>query len=156
MRYLLANLGDLAPRASLLEFEIANRPTDVVERVLREQPRIVGFGVYIWNVRQTTEVVGELRRVAPDVKLVLGGPEVSYDADDLEIVALVDCIVSGEGDLVFADVCRRFLAGEPVERRIAAPFPSSPISGSLTNSMPIATCASGGVCGGLARVSVRM
>lgn len=123
LRYLLANLGDLAPRASLLEFEIANRPTDIVERLLREQPRILGLGVYIWNVRQTTEVVGELKRLAPDVKVVLGGPEVSYDADELEIVRLADCVVSGEADFVFADICRRWLTGQPVERRITAAVP---------------------------------
>jgi radical SAM superfamily enzyme YgiQ (UPF0313 family) len=123
LRYLLANLGDLTPRAALLEFEIANRPTDIVERLLREKPRIIGLGVYIWNVRQTTEVVGELKRLAPEVKVVLGGPEVSYDADELELVRMADCVVSGEGDLVFADICRRWLAGETVAPRIVAEVP---------------------------------
>ena len=78
LRYLLANLGDLRTRAEIREFEISQRPIDVVENLLRERPRIIGLGVYIWNVTQTTEVVCLLKRLAPDVLIVLGGPEVSY------------------------------------------------------------------------------
>ena len=44
LRYLMANLGELQPRARLLEFDINQRPIDVVETILRHEPRIVGIG----------------------------------------------------------------------------------------------------------------
>jgi len=47
------------------------------EALLARQPSIVGFGVYIWNVSQTAEVIATLKRVRPDLTVVLGGPEVS-------------------------------------------------------------------------------
>ena len=82
LRYLMANLGELAPRAVMLEFDINQRAVDIAEAILAHTPRILGLGVYIWNVTLTTEVVAMIRRVAPDTVIVLGGPEVSFDAAD--------------------------------------------------------------------------
>jgi len=65
LRYLLANLGELKPRACLVEFDIHQHPLDVVEVLLARQPSIVGFGVYIWNVSQTTEVIATLKTRPP-------------------------------------------------------------------------------------------
>src|SRR5271157_3983961 len=79
LRYLLANLGPLRSRAELLEFEVSQRPTDIAEALLAREPRIIGLGVYIWNVAPATELVAALKRVRPDLIIVLGGPEVSYE-----------------------------------------------------------------------------
>ena len=65
LRYLLANLGSLRAEACLLEFDIQQRPADVAEAILAREPRIVGLGVYIWNVTETTKVVATLKRVRP-------------------------------------------------------------------------------------------
>ncbi|MDW8308756.1 MAG: hypothetical protein RMK20_05210, partial [Verrucomicrobiales bacterium] len=62
LRYLLANLGPLRSRARLMEFDIHDRPVDVAEALLAQQPRIIGLGVYIWNVAPTTELVAALKR----------------------------------------------------------------------------------------------
>ena len=57
LRYLLANLGALRERAEIIEFENAQRAKDIAERLLAQDPKIIGFGVYIWNRVRTEEVV---------------------------------------------------------------------------------------------------
>jgi radical SAM superfamily enzyme YgiQ (UPF0313 family) len=109
LRYLLANLGDLRPRASLLEFDINQRPSDIAEALLNEDPKLIGFGVYIWNVALTTQVIAILKRVRPNVKVILGGPEVSYEVEGQPIVQLADHVITGEADLEFATLCRALL-----------------------------------------------
>ena len=81
LRYLMANLGPLQDRASIVEFEISQRPIDILESLLAQQPRIVGLGVYIWNIEQATRLVSDLKRVRPEIIVILGGPEVSYETD---------------------------------------------------------------------------
>ena len=125
LRYLMANLGVLRARARLLEFEIADRPVDVVERILAEEPRIVGLGTYIWNVRQTTEVVALLRRLRPAVHVVLGGPEVSHGPRDRPLIRDAQHVIAGEADLEFAALCGRLLDGAaPSEKFIDAAPPA--------------------------------
>ena len=111
LRYLLANLGELQPRACLAEFDINQRPLDIAEVLLARNPKIIGFGIYIWNVEPTTEVVAAIKRVRPDVKIILGGPEVSYETEQQAIVQLADHVITGEADLKFAEVCRVLLSG---------------------------------------------
>src|SRR3954471_16629472 len=101
LRYLYANLGELRVRAEIAEFDISQRPIDIAEMILARRPRIVGLGVYIWNVAPATELVGLLKRLAPQTIVVLGGPEVSYEHADQEIVRLADFTVAGEADLEF-------------------------------------------------------
>src|ERR1700747_172641 len=96
LRYLFANLGELHARAEIAEFDIAQRPIDVAEAILARAPRILGLGAYIWNVEPLTELVGLLKRLSPSMTIVLGGPEVSYEQNDQEIVRLADFTISGE------------------------------------------------------------
>jgi radical SAM superfamily enzyme YgiQ (UPF0313 family) len=124
LRYLLANLGPLQRAATLLEFDINQRPTDVAEALLARNPKIIGLGIYIWNVAPATEVVATLKRVRPDVVVILGGPEVSYECETQPIVQLADYVITGEADLKFAEVCAQLLAGErPAARIIPAGLP---------------------------------
>ena len=78
LRYLFANLAELRQRACLLEFDINQRPLDIAEILLEQNPKVVGFGVYIWNVTETTQVVAALKRIRPGLIVILGGPEVSF------------------------------------------------------------------------------
>ena len=127
LRYLFANLGELQTRAEIMEFDLQLRALDIVERLLARSPRIVGFGVYIWNVQLTTQVVTILKRLRPEVCVVLGGPEVSYETDDQEIVRLSDFVVQGEADLSFAVLCRQLLdpsSSRPSTKIIESPLPT--------------------------------
>ncbi len=124
LRYLMANLGELRERACMAEFVINQQPLDIAEAILARRPRIVGLGVYIWNVEQTTKVVALLKRIQPGLVVILGGPEVSFETEDQEIVARADYVITGEADLRFAEVCRSILPGnKPSSKILAADLP---------------------------------
>ena len=64
LRYLRANLGELFARSEIIEFDINQRAVDVLEKLLARDPKVVGLGVYIWNVAQATQLARrELLRV---------------------------------------------------------------------------------------------
>jgi radical SAM superfamily enzyme YgiQ (UPF0313 family) len=124
LRYLRANMGDLKSQTTLREFTIARKPQDIVDELLALAPRIIGFGVYIWNVTQTCEVVRLLKAARPDVKVVLGGPEVSHEVDGQTIVRLADHVITGWGDVSFPKLCRALLFGpQPLMKIIAGEQP---------------------------------
>jgi len=124
LRYLQANMGDLAGQTVLREFTIAQRPLDIAEALLAERPTILGLAVYVWNARESEELVGLLRQLAPQLIIVLGGPEISHEWQEQPIVAQADYLITGQADLAFAALCRQLLAGEsPAERIIHAATP---------------------------------
>ncbi len=124
LRYLYANLGELRARAQIAEYTIDKRPTDIAEKLLACNPRILGLGVYIWNVEETTRLVAVLKRVAPDLVIVLGGPEVSYEQAEQPIVDLADYVIAGQGDFAFRELCEQLLADKrPAQKIINAAAP---------------------------------
>ncbi|MCI0536833.1 MAG: B12-binding domain-containing radical SAM protein [Verrucomicrobiales bacterium] len=124
LRYLLANLGSLRPRACLLEFDINQRVTDIVEAILARRPKIVALGIYIWNAQLSGEVVGMIKRVRPDSTIVLGGPEVSFETEQQAICQKADYVITGEADFKFAELCAGLLRGdEPEQKVIPAELP---------------------------------
>jgi len=132
LRYLLANLdrhggSGLRARAVLREYTTARPPQAVLADLLETLgptrcavPQIVGFGVYIWNVTQTTEVLRLLKMARPDVKVVLGGPEVSHETNQQAITPWADHVITGWGDVSFAKLCRALLHGPPPLMKIIA------------------------------------
>ena len=124
LRYLAANMGELARETHISEFVLGQRATDIVEQILALAPRIVGFGVYIWNADETTRVIAQLKRVAPDITVVVGGPEVSHEVDEQRICTLADYVITGWGDLTFPRLCADLLAGrQPLPKVIAGEQP---------------------------------
>ncbi len=124
LRYLMANLGPLKSKAAILEFDISQRPIDIAEEILALNPTIVGIGVYIWNAELSAQLVAILKRIRPDLIVVIGGPEVSHETDKQDICRLADYTITGEADLAFADLCRDLLAGRrPLLKIISADLP---------------------------------
>ncbi len=62
---------------------------------------VVAFSCYIWNITQTLEVAKKLKELNPGIKILLGGPEVSYDWDNVMSRDEVDYIIVGEGEIAF-------------------------------------------------------
>ena len=118
LRYLLANMGELQAETTMLEFVINDITVDVLAAILEQDPKIVGLGVYIWNVEPLTRLVADLKRVRPDIIIVLGGPEVSYEAEGQPIVELADYVISGEADCSFRELCTKLLRGEACESKM--------------------------------------
>ncbi len=125
LRYLMANLGELRNQARMVEFTLDHRPADIVEQLLDHDPKIIGFGVYIWNSREITEIVALLKQIRPEICLVLGGPEVSHEWDQQAMVEQADYVITGQADLAFAQFCRQWLAGQAPSGKILKPPPPS-------------------------------
>jgi radical SAM superfamily enzyme YgiQ (UPF0313 family) len=124
LRYLLANMGSLADQTVLREFTIARQPQELADELLALNPRIIGLGVYIWNVGATTELVRLLKSARPGLRVVLGGPEVSHEWGEQVIVALADHVITGWGDLSFPRLCLALLHGpQPLMKIIAGEQP---------------------------------
>ena len=136
LRYLLANMArhggaDLRAATVLREYTLTRPVEQVVQDLMdtlgpvdASAAPIVGFGVYIWNVVQTTEVVRQLKALRPDVRVVLGGPEVSHELDGQAIVALADYVITGWGDVSFPKLCRALVHGpRPLMKVIAGEQP---------------------------------
>lgn len=86
----------------LVEYTIKDPAMNIVTDLYQRKPDIIGFSCYIWNIEETIKVVKMLKKVAPDVTIVVGGPEVSYDVREwMETVPEFDFIVIGEGEETF-------------------------------------------------------
>jgi radical SAM superfamily enzyme YgiQ (UPF0313 family) len=124
LRYLYANLGELQEKAAIAEFDISQSSVEVAEAILAHEPRILGLGVYIWNAPHMAELVGLLKRIAPRMIIVLGGPEVSHESEIQPVVQMADYTICGEGDLEFPKLCRDLLKGKrPLMKVIQAQPP---------------------------------
>lgn len=127
LRYLYANMAELQGETAILEYEASQPAREVVESILELAPSIVGFGVYIWNVTKTREVISLLKRVRPDIVVVIGGPEVSFEYEEQPIVALADYLITGEADIAFRTLCREIFAGRrPAEKVHHSGLPNLP------------------------------
>jgi radical SAM superfamily enzyme YgiQ (UPF0313 family) len=125
LRYLFANLKDLQPRAQILEWTIHASPRNTVEKILSFDPKIVGFGVYIWNTTETFQVVSILKKVAPHITVVLGGPEVSHETETQAVCQTADYVIKGEADFLFYEFCEKILVHNqlPEQKFISGALP---------------------------------
>lgn len=86
----------------IAEYTIKDPAMNIVSDIFAREPDVVGFSCYIWNIEETITVVNMLRKIKPELKIILGGPEVSYDTEQwMERLTDVDFIVMGEGEETF-------------------------------------------------------
>jgi len=91
----------------LAEYTIKDPAMNIVTDLFRKNPDIIGFSCYIWNIEETIRVIQIIKKVNPEIQIVLGGPEVTYDSHYwLNRLPEVDVIVMGEGEATFTDLLR--------------------------------------------------
>lgn len=102
LRYLKEYCQQDFPEIITLEYNI-NQPLPLImAEIVAQKPDIIGFSCYIWNIEQTLEIAGNIKKVLPQTTIILGGPEVSYDFEPLlKEHPFIDFVVSGEGEEAF-------------------------------------------------------
>ena len=96
------------------EYTINQLPDQVLGSIYRRKPDLLGFSVYIWNASYIYELIGNLKKILPETKILLGGPEVTFDpAEALQKGA--DFVLSGEGEESFSRLCLALQNGTPLE-----------------------------------------
>ena len=94
--------------------------TDMIsgsENILIYEPEIIGIGTYIWNVSEVSELIHVIKKVSLDTKIILGGPEVTYEPFRVNLDK-ADFIIQGEGDEAFYKLCRNILDTNLPEEKI--------------------------------------
>jgi radical SAM superfamily enzyme YgiQ (UPF0313 family) len=106
LRYLKAFCRDEFD-IEMAEYTIKDPAMNIVSDLFRRDPDVLGFSCYIWNIEETIRVVRMMKKIKPELKIVLGGPEVSYDTGYwMNELPEVDFIVMGEGEETFLHLLR--------------------------------------------------
>ncbi|MDA8412839.1 MAG: radical SAM protein [Desulfobacteraceae bacterium] len=98
------------------DFFLGQDPVACAAGIVKLQPDLVGFSLYVWNRGLCGEIAEELRRCLPGVTIFAGGPEAT--ADPLGVLAgtRFDFLIAGEGEVPFAALCERLSKGGDVSR----------------------------------------
>ena len=84
-----------------------NQPaTQQLAEILAHEPNLLAISCYIWNIEATSRLCSDLKKVAPDIKILLGGHEVSHDPKTYIENGICDFVITGEGEIPFAKFLR--------------------------------------------------
>lgn len=103
--------SDFKNTIEIAEYTINQQTEDILDDIYHRSPDVIAFACYIWNIRTISELLHDLAKILPDKPIFLGGPEVSYDAQDvLNRFPNVTGVIVGEGEATFSDVVRFYFS----------------------------------------------
>ncbi|MGD8399719.1 MAG: B12-binding domain-containing radical SAM protein [Bacillota bacterium] len=118
--YLYQYLRSKHPGLAMREFNINQELPWVLGEIYRERPAVVAFSCNIWNIEAIFKLCRRLRQVTPEIRLVLGGPEVGAEPEAVLIEnPAVDFIIVGEGEVTFEEFLDQLGRAQPEWRRVA-------------------------------------
>lgn len=113
---LKANCTAEAGQVVVREFNINQQLKWVYSNIVAQVPDVIAFSCYIWNIEYVLKLAADLKAALPDVYLVLGGPEVSFDyLELLQTHPFLDAILVGEGEHTFSALLEQLKKGVPPE-----------------------------------------
>lgn len=105
---------------TLIEETINTPILAVLEKIMAVPAQVYGFSVHIWNKSFVFKLIRMLRKLRPQAAIVIGGPEVAFDAEKIFAeLPQADYIVQGEGELVFSELLQYLAGGGAVPKHIA-------------------------------------
>lgn len=117
--YLLSavkNMKESSVEVAVVEGTINESTEAIVKRIEDSQPDILGFCCYIWNIKKVEEVAGIIAEGQRKVKILFGGPEVSYRAEDvLTRYSFVNAVLCGEGEWSITQFIKAMISGESMK-----------------------------------------
>ncbi|MDB1945271.1 B12-binding domain-containing radical SAM protein [Clostridium tertium] len=114
VRYLRAFTKDMNYNCKIREFSINDRDEKILEEIIKERPNVVAFSTYIWNIEIIKRLSNLIKLVDEDIEILYGGPEVSYDSQNILKELNGEYIIEGEGEKTY----REFVEYKLGEREI--------------------------------------
>lgn len=104
--YALQRCDGICPREiEIAEYTINQPPDEILMDIYGHQPDILCLSCYLWNIISVENLVREIPKILPGIRIWLGGPEVSYNAREmLDKYPEITGIIRGEGEETFADL----------------------------------------------------
>lgn len=102
-------------QAELLDLYPTQIQEEMLELILKMQPDVVAFPLYLWNRQRILNLTRELRRLKPEIILVAGGPEASADSCAVLAEGHLDAVIRGEGEEVFVSLINTLAKGETID-----------------------------------------
>lgn len=118
VRYLKAYTRDIDYNCVIREFSINDRKEKITEELIGENPDIIAFSCYIWNVEYITYIANLIKLINEDIEILVGGPEASYDSREFLIKNNVDYVIEGEGEETFREFVKEKLV-EPKSKMVS-------------------------------------
>lgn len=103
VRYLKAFTKDIDYDCKIREFSINDRDEKVLEEIVKERPNVVAFSTYIWNVEMIKRLSNLIKLVDENIEILYGGPEVSYDSQNILRELNGEYIIEGEGEKTYRE-----------------------------------------------------
>lgn len=103
MRYLKAFTKDLDFQGDIKEFSINDRVENILEGIIEEKPDVVAFSCYIWNMEFVNRLAELIKLVDPNIEILYGGPEVSYEGKEFLENHPGEYVILGEGEKTFRE-----------------------------------------------------
>lgn len=111
IRYLQGYVKDLL-EVEIEEYTINQSIDYIASDIFKKDPDLIGFSTYIWNLTETLQICEIIKMVKPDIKILLGGPEVSFDGEELlKENDFIDFIIYGEGEETFREFIQETMDG---------------------------------------------
>ncbi len=117
LRYLRAYSCRDFPSLRVQEYNINQDLQLVYGELIREKPHVLGFSCYIWNIREITALTSMVKAVLPETTIVLGGPEVSFEYEQVLVDSAADFIIAGEGEEPFHQLLQTIYEGKHADPR---------------------------------------
>ncbi|WP_338851391.1 B12-binding domain-containing radical SAM protein [Clostridium perfringens] len=103
VRYLKAFTKDLDFQGDIKEFSINDRVENILEGIIEEKPDVVAFSCYIWNMEFVNRLAELIKLVDPNIEILYGGPEVSYEGKEFLENHPGEYVIVGEGEETFRE-----------------------------------------------------
>jgi len=117
LRYLRAGIAAVYSDVLLREFSINERLEQIAGEIYEVKANVIGFSCYIWNIKEIMAVIRQLHPVCPDIRFVLGGPEVSFEVEEFILKnPEIDAIVVGEGEKTFLELLQTWQEGRDISQ----------------------------------------
>lgn len=101
----------------LAEYTINQQQDGILRKIYEEKPDVLCFSCYIWNISFIKELIQDLKKILPETRIWVGGPEVSYDAERfLKEMPQVTGVMCGEGEATFLEVVKSYAQWENQEQ----------------------------------------
>ena len=114
VRYLKAFTEDMDYECKIREFSINDRDEKILEEIIKEKADVIAFSTYIWNIEVVKRLSNLIKLVDENIKIVYGGPEVSYDSLNILKELPGDYVIQGEGEKTYREFIEYLLGSRDV------------------------------------------